>query len=197
MRKTGRVAGMAHRSKKDYDAQRYAARKTKRPKPPDPISTLDARTAAYLAGLLDGEGSFQVTRHKSMTAYPRVCLAMTHKPVMSWVAELLGGISVWVNNHTAQRRNPMWKPQYIVAVQGHRAVALCKVVRPYLRVKQEQADVILAFPVEARAGRSVRLDPVLNEKRLYAYVRMRELNARGRKQEGCTRGRSTMPEVAR
>lgn len=41
--------------------------------------------------------------------------------------------------------NPGWKPQYSWQITGSGALAFLKEVRPFLRVKREEADVAIHF----------------------------------------------------
>lgn len=115
----------------------------------DALSELDC---AYLAGLIDGEGSIYVLRHtgrgEKLTFYPAVSIAMTHRGVLDWVAALFG-LSV----SDVPRSPDGWRDQNSFRIHGKRAVALCRRLLPYLRVKCEQARLVQAFPFESRMGR--------------------------------------------
>jgi hypothetical protein len=63
-------------SKKDYDRARYLRLKAERQArlPPEQIETLTSEERAYIAGLIDGEGSIFVTAvgpKRDRTVYPR------------------------------------------------------------------------------------------------------------------------------
>lgn len=115
----------------------------------DALSELDC---AYLAGLIDGEGSIYVLRHtgrgEKLTFYPAISIAMTHRGVLDWVASLFD-LSV----SDVPRSPNGWRDQSMFRIHGKRAVALCRRLLPYLRVKGEQAMLIQAFPFENRIGR--------------------------------------------
>lgn len=123
-------------------------------------------TTAYVAGLIDGEGSIHAVHGSKRPGflggsvripYPAVTVAMTHRGVIDWLGQLLG-TPVQLHNHTNLRRNPSYKPQYRVTVTGERARALCREVLPYLRVKHEQARTVVDWPEDARRGRGYRLE---------------------------------------
>lgn len=144
-----------------YDRARYARKKAEREalRPPDPIETLTAEERAYLAGLIDGEGSIFVAavgpqRHRSV--YPMVVVAMTHLGVISWMAERLQAGTV--KRHGGKGRPSHHKQQWRTGLFGKRAKLLCATLLPYLRVKSEQARLVSEFPADARIAPGVKID---------------------------------------
>lgn len=99
----------------------------------------------YLAGLVDGEGCIYIHRMhnikgaKGLKHALRLQVGMTNAPVVYWLREAFGG-SVQVQNRAAPR-----KPCYIWNVYGANAASLIEQLRPYLRVKQPEADIALQF----------------------------------------------------
>lgn len=149
--------------KKAYDRERYIRIKAKREaaKPPDPIFTLTLEEKAYLAGLIDADGSIYVAAVgpcRKKTVYPIVCVAMTHKGVITWMAERLQAGTVKLHNHTNLRRHPHLKPQYRTQLFGKRARLLCIAILPYMKVKHEQARLVITFPVDARIAPGVKIE---------------------------------------
>jgi len=167
-------------AKTTYDRARYTRLKAAREaaKPPDPITTLSPEERAYLAGLVDGEGSIFVAavgprRHRSV--YPIVTVAMTHRGVIEWMAARLDAGTVKNHNHTSRRRHPHLKEQVRTQLFGKRAKLLCEVLLPYLRVKDEQARLVATFPVDARVAPGVKIEhSAINEVR---YRLRDEINA--------------------
>lgn len=148
----------------------------------DPIASFAETDCAYIAGLIDGEGSIYVMRHTGrfgrQTYYPAVSIAMTHLGVLQWYAERLGLAVADV-----PRTPEGWRDQYSVRIHGKRAIALCRRLLPYLKVKREQANLLLDFPFEDRRGRSPSdrfLDPAIVAKRADLRDRVNALNARGK-----------------
>lgn len=167
-------------SKASYDRERYTRLKAEREaaRPPDPITTLTPEERAYLAGLIDGEGSIFVAavgplRHRSV--YPIVTVAMTHRGVIEWMAARLDAGTVKNHNHTSVRRHPNLKKQFRTQVFGKRAKLLCETLLPYLRVKTEQARLVTTFPVEARIAPGVKIEHT--EINLIRYRLRDEINA--------------------
>ena len=122
---------------------------------------------AYLAGIIDGEGSIMMVRtgnammgdlYTSWTA--RVQIANTDLNLLNAIMESYGG-AIEKSQPADERRN--WKAGYRVYWRGMNAVEVLSTVRPYLISKASQADV-LAEAMEARVaggGKGVRKTPEL------------------------------------
>lgn len=116
----------------------------------DKTEHLTALELAYIAGLVDGEGSIymaQYPRHR--TSYPAIVVAMTDRGVIDWLAECIGA-KVTLHNQTNLRRHPHYKPQYRTGLTGTRAARLCARLAPHLRVKRQQALLVDALWADYR-----------------------------------------------
>ncbi|MFC5598480.1 hypothetical protein [Deinococcus cellulosilyticus] len=88
---------------------------------------------AWLAGLLEGEGSF-LDAPPSSPRSPRLVVSMTDLDVIEKVARCFG-VSYVKND----RRNPeRWKTCYVVKISGTRAMAMMKLVYPYMGQRRRQ-----------------------------------------------------------
>lgn len=169
-------------AKREYDRARYLRLRAEREarRPADAIATLTSEECAYIAGLVDGEGSIYVAavgpeRHRSV--YPIVTVAMTHRGVVDWLAERLQAGTVKLHNQTNLRRHPYMKPQYRFQVFGKRAQLLCAALIPYLKVKAEQARLVTTFPVDARIAPGVKIaNSEINEVRYRLRDQINALN---------------------
>lgn len=104
-----------------------------------PIELADL-DAAWLAGLLEGEGSF-MRAPPSDPRRPIVALSMTDEDVVQRAARLMA------NGHYARsdRRPGKWKPTFRVFVKGAPAVELMRALRPLMGTRrQAQIDAALA-----------------------------------------------------
>ena len=146
--------------KQVYDRARYQRLKADRlsKKLPDPIELLIPEELAYIAGLIDGEGTIYVgyVGPKRRSVYPHVGVAMTHYDVLQWFGSKIGAGTIKLNNHTNRRRYNerirTQRPQFIVKIFGRKAQLLCQRILPYLKVKQQQARLVTQFPVDTRSG---------------------------------------------
>ena len=145
------------------------------------IAALSDVDVAYIAGLIDGEGSVYVMRHtgrkRRETFYPAIAIMMTHEGVLRRLGERLG---LAVANVT--RKPAAWRNQHSLRIHGKRAVHLCRRMLPYLHVKRDQAEILQSFPFEDRKGRMrngrhLSCDIVIARQAL--RDRVNSLNARG------------------
>jgi hypothetical protein len=105
-----------------------------------------ARDKAYLAGFIDGEGSigFQRTHHgrHNPFIYPRVWVYNTHKPVLIYYQKLCGGT---LQLQSASSSKKMCKKLWRLGFNLKEMTKVLKEIRPYLKIKQVQADLCLEF----------------------------------------------------
>ena len=75
---------------------------------------------AYLAGLIDGEGSVSLTRsnggskHQYTYRSARIAIRMTHKETVEWVHVLFGGNKYY----ESQEKTPNRKPTHLWICNG-------------------------------------------------------------------------------
>ena len=172
----------SRKAKSEYDRDRYqkirADKLTK--KLPDPITNLSNEDIAYIAGLIDGEGSIYIASvgpNRRKTVYPIVVVAMTNMAVIQWLTKVTKTGTIKVHNSTSLKRYPYMKIQYRWQLFGKRAQLLCSRILPYLKVKNQQARLILDFPCDMRIGRGRKLiDTDVNETRLSLREQVNGLN---------------------
>lgn len=175
----------AGQSKRDYDRMRYLRIRARRDaaKPLDPIATLSPTDLAYLAGLTDADGSIFVTHtNRLRTYYPTVCWAMTHRPTIEWVSEVLGSTKVQLHNQTNLRRGTTswgrsnFREQWRTMVSGSRARLLCEQMIPYMHTKVEQAMLVASFPVDERRAPGRHLSDDVRAQREMLGAQLSALN---------------------
>lgn len=169
-------------NKREYDQRRYQARKTAKMSAArlDPIWELTVEERAYLAGLIDGEGSIYcgaIGTHRNKTCYPCIAIGMTDRDVIEWISSRWGCKVSYVLKRT---KNPNWLDQHFVRLSGKRAQLLCLVLLPYLRVKRRQAELVGLFPCEAREAPGKRISPEVNERRFALRDQINGLNHKPR-----------------
>lgn len=88
---------------------------------------------AWLAGLLEGEGSFLFAPPSSPNC-PRLVISMTDLDVIEKVARCFG--VQYIKN---DRRNPeKWKTSYLVQLSGHSAMNMMRLVYPHMGERRKK-----------------------------------------------------------
>jgi DNA-binding transcriptional regulator YiaG len=105
----------------------------------------------WLAGLLEGEGSFLKAPPSSPNC-PRISLEMTDKDIVERAASLMGGKAV-----RRILKNTLWKPTYRVIIKGSRAAAIMRVLYPEMGMRRRaQIDAALEAYIERKKGDNTR-----------------------------------------
>lgn len=102
---------------------------------------------AYLAGIIDGEGSIYIGNFscnpKTKIPYYQTNIQVTNtdKPLIDWLYNTFGGLisKRTVKQHAANSR----KQAYIWTASGERLTHLCELILPYLIVKTRQCEIML------------------------------------------------------
>ncbi len=99
----------------------------------------------YAAGLVDGEGCFGFTKIRH--AYvARISVTNTYLSVLSELKAAYGGCIYFATKHVGWKRAGHWQ------ISNSSAEELADRLYPYLRIKQDQAWLLMAFG-ETRPGR--------------------------------------------
>jgi len=124
-------------------------------------------TAAYLAGLLDGEGYLGFTVNKSYpprTFYqPVMKVAMTDKKMIEWLQNSFGG-----SFFTRVPKNPKHKVSYWWDISGKNLKAILLRIHPYLKLKKPQCEILLKkFKIQEQLFKQLPHPKIsqINEKR--------------------------------
>jgi hypothetical protein len=143
--------------------------------------------AAWLAGFIDGEGSFMISLQSKKTANGRtsthwiacISITSTDRRLIEHCRWLVGGgsqASVQPPGHA--------KLAHLIQFKGRDVDRLLAAIRPYLVGKAEQADILLALRAEigigAQKGRyGVYVNPEQDQRREQMRLALRALNHRG------------------
>ena len=144
----------------------------------------------YLAGFIDGEGYLalgRIPRRNWSVEYPvRLVVYNTNGGILEEIRQTWGGTMSF-----SRSPNPRWKPQYALIWTNAAAARILTEVAPFLRLKSEQAAVLLDYHSRIRRGQRVRdrrgrlLSLPGKEVRFREalYQRLKCLNATGAKSE--------------
>lgn len=134
--------------------------------------SLSPTQLAYLAGLIDGEGTVTVKR----VAYKWtgvVSIANTSKPLMDWLRAAIPNRGAHIRTQTM---NGMWRPLYQFVIIGLAWGPLHEALLPYLVVKRPQMELVLEF---CRLRLAQHNHDPLTDRHLQIVAAIRALNTRG------------------
>lgn len=144
-----------------------------------PSALGDQALCAYLAGLIDGDGSLLVRRRdrsasagdraRGVSFILRVSIAGETEHINGLRSELSGLGNVWVRQRPEQRHLAEW------VIAGGQARMLLAAVVPFLRLKRRQAEVMLAMPMPRSRWAAT---PELRHAQEAARVEVSRLNCR-------------------
>lgn len=138
---------------------------------------------AYLAGFVDGEGSFSITKglsgrkrdgSKYVTFKLSLSVCNTNRDVMTWIAKTFGGKVLTGSN---ANRNPKYKTRYSWTLSSFKDIERVTIsILPYLIVKRQQAILTLEFCRTANPKIGEWLSPEVQQKRDEIRREMMRLN---------------------
>lgn len=133
---------------------------------------LTATQAAYMAGLVDGEGTIMLYRRRQYAAL-RLVVSNTNAAVLDWCATTMGvGDVQWKHRGNEKHRAAgMW------SANSDAAEGIIAQMLPYLVIKRQQAELALDFRQRIR-NPADKADPTWQEQ---YRLRMCAMNARGPK----------------
>ena len=133
--------------------------------------SLEEVEKAYLAGIVDGEGTVTLTRHhKNETHTPRVCVANNNLELLNWIKLKWGGVIVSKKKYKIHHRD-----SYVWYVAQDRAIRFLNEIKQYLIIKKPHADLITSEykSVTHRAG---KYTPRMLKKKMRLVAKIRKLN---------------------
>lgn len=129
---------------------------------------LDEDDLAYAAGFIDGEGCFSVGKNWKIA----VSCANTDRPIVEWLCANFGGS--FCRNGTRLKK-PTHRRIYAWQVVSRGADRFCKTIAPYLKVKTEQALLLIAIQQTIMKNGGKRLSPELIDERNRLASKVKEL----------------------
>lgn len=149
---------------------------------------MEPTIAAYLAGLMDGEGTFSIARRptkKSRLGYglqPYIEVGSTDQALIEWVRGHMPVASYGV--YRPRSKNDNARDCFCLQVTGmQKIIDFCIELAPYLVLKRPHALVLMEYCrsrlVTFRKGRFER---EFTEHELELFQELRRLNWRGRKE---------------
>lgn len=136
---------------------------------------------AYIGGLMDGDGSFSLTRKKgkkdqSCLYVPLVQYGSLSKQAVEFLKEKLGGSYSLQKSHT-KKDGSLRRDFYHWRISNAKCISLIDELSPYLEIKKERAEFLKSYILRNPFKRgSVRLSKEVLESREKDYFIMKNLN---------------------
>lgn len=133
---------------------------------------------AYLAGIIDGEGSVyiqkRITPAGSISYFPRFQVVNTNQEVMTWIKNTFGGL---LYSKPRMKHNAKWKTQIEWFTTRRLLDQLLPLIIPHLIIKKRHAVIMMQFreTFKTNAG-SVGVKPEIQEFRLECMLKIKQLN---------------------
>lgn len=134
---------------------------------------LEETEKAYLAGIVDGEGTVTLMKHhRNETPTPCVSVANNNLQLLKWIKTKVGGVIV-----SKKKSKPHHSDSYAWSVRQDRAIRLLGEIKQYLIIKKPHADLIIDKykSVTHRAGKYT--SKMLKQK-MRLVAKIRKLNQR-------------------
>ena len=126
---------------------------------------------AYIAGIVDGEGTIMVAHMANRFAL-HLLISNTCRELLDWLVDRFECEVYTSENIAAHHKIP-----YSLCLTGTKAKKVIEVLLPYLIVKQKQAQIASSYPVANIGSRLSEEDKLLQA---LAYIQLRKLNKKGR-----------------
>lgn len=139
--------------------------------------------AAYLAGIIDGEGYVGLSRKREPTqrsgySYrPVLSVSNTKRELLEWIAEV-----TQVGSICAMKKMPRCKQSWVWQTWSQRASTILQQTIPYLIIKHRQARLVIGYAaVHGQVNRRGKFGLTLEEHADQARIHsaLKQLNTRG------------------
>lgn len=149
------------------------------------VRTLSREQAAYIAGIIDGEGTITLTHiHRSANRQLAVSISSTERKLLDYILHTVGAGRV-TNKRIACANHT---PSVTYAINDRQALRLIEQVAPFLRTyKAQRAQLVLRdyVHVTPRNGKYTAAQMKARDTFIDTFLSIRANNARLRNANGC------------
>lgn len=126
------------------------------------IRKLSTEDAAYIAGLIDGEGTITLTRkHRNENRQICVAISSTEREMLEFVMEVTG-IGKITNKKTALKHHT---PSFTFYTSNRQALGLIEQILPYLKSYKKKRAALLLKDYIRLTPRNGKYTPEMTEER--------------------------------
>lgn len=137
---------------------------------------MDKTKLAYLAGIIDGEGTINITYLKARNEYRlRISVVNTNVRLIDWLSSNFGGLAYQAKRH--QVKNPTWKDKWEwIYIPSRDRLDLLNALLPFMVIKDEQLKVALKY-LATTSTSGIRLTNEAKNIRKSCFEQLRMLNS--------------------
>lgn len=133
---------------------------------------------AYLAGIIDGEGSIYIQRRITKQGYfsyfPRFQVVNTNREIMDWIKNTFGGL---IYDKPRIKHNPKWRMQIEWFTTVGLMDQLIPLIIPYLIIKKQHAIIMMQFRATFKSNNgSSAIKSDIQDFRLECLQKIKHLN---------------------
>ena len=133
---------------------------------------------AYLAGIIDGEGSIMIYFNHTTNRFTlMIKVSNTSKELVDWLYENFQGAKYSINP-PSKLVHKQWKQQYVWEVRSFETLPFLIELYPFLVIKRKQCEIAMEFR-KTFGHKKCPLPKEIWDVRHELYKQMRHLNFRG------------------
>lgn len=137
------------------------------------METIPNTQYAYLAGLVDGEGTISIYLNQRGYYITHTSITLTSEDLILWLQETFDGNVHHIKNDRKAEHQERWKWQISSTLMRTHLPSML----PYLRLKRRHAEIALEFLSGRRRGTNITYG---TEWQTVLYEEIRVLNLRGK-----------------
>lgn len=139
------------------------------------MKTLSEVEAAYIAGIIDGEGTITLTRtHRGENRRPVVSISSTELPLLTYIRSVIGAGRITGKVRSQAHHSP----SYTYYITSRQALTLLARVRPFLRTYKFKRACLLVEEYQSVTPRNGRYTEELRAARVQLENRFFAISTR-------------------
>ncbi|MGE3480775.1 MAG: LAGLIDADG family homing endonuclease [Gammaproteobacteria bacterium] len=145
------------------------------------VKQLSLTDAAYIAGLIDGEGTVTLARkHRGENRQLAVSISSTERPLLQHVLDVTGAGKI-TGKRTAQHHH---SPGFTYAVYNRQALSLLEQISPFLKSYKAKRSSLILQEYVALTPRNGKYPPILYLQRVAFERRLLAIKPNGQTVRG-------------
>jgi LAGLIDADG-like domain len=137
------------------------------------VKSLNKVEKAYIAGIIDGEGTVTLTRKRpNETPSPNVSVANASLPLLIWAKKKIGG-----HISTKRKYKSHHRQTYVWCITHNKALRFLNEIKAFLIIKRPQAELILK-DYKTLTMRTGKYTPAMLKAKMELVSKIRKLNQR-------------------